>query len=157
MDLKSVTKTWSHFYTQQWYNNHVIIFRGFYVCFNHIHGKGDLWKVATTLTWKLCVLKHRSGVKTTVVSSLNEAGQGLAKVLSSSTSVYLISDFLFYTHMYINPQSYVSIPPSLHPSLLLSPGLFILDFLRKNLQWNENKGSFTLIIFGVESNLFSFY
>lgn len=98
------------------------------------YGKGDLWKAATTVTWKLFVLRRRSGVTAAIVANLNKARQGLSKVLSSSTCVYLISDFLLYAHMYINPQSYVSIPPPLHPSLLLSPGLFILDFLRKNLQ-----------------------
>lgn len=50
------------------------MFRGdFHVCFNHICEKGDLWKEATTLTWKLRVLKHRSGVRAAIVSSPDKA------------------------------------------------------------------------------------
>lgn len=135
--------------------NHFLELISMFVLITYVE-KETFWKEATTPTWKLCVLKHHSAETATIVSNLNEA-RPVRRPLLINVCLFNFRFSLLHTHVYINPQSYVSIRLSLHPSLHLSPGLFILDFLRKNLQWNENKGSFTLIIFGVESNLFSFY
>lgn len=124
----------------------------FCVCFNHRCGKP--WRRAMAQTWKLCVL-------VSVTSTPNTSLPTATRIILINVCLFNFRFSILHTRVCLcvcnNPQPYISIPLSPAPSLLLSPPLFILDRWRKNLQWNENKGSFALIIFGVEGNLFSFY
>lgn len=123
---------------------------------------GEPWRRAMAPTWKLCVLLS--------VTWTQRLSRPPTLPLPTTTIIIFINVCLFnfrfsFLHTCVcvcvsvcnNPWPYISIPLSPGPSFLLSPLLFILDRWRKNLQWNENKGSFALIIFGVEGNLFFFY
>lgn len=93
-------------------------FKGWFPCFIWV-----VWKAAGAPTWKVCVLKHRSGAPTWT-------RRGVSKALSLINLCLFYFRFSFFSsRMYMNPESYISISPSLHSSLFLSPGLVYFRFL----------------------------